>query len=185
MGFWDKKTDTKPEDTKTNTVTRMSGFSGIDEIASAAPSSTGSQAKPLDESRATVKRGRPSAASIPAPAPQAQSDKAKEERKAKAMSIVGEALMREIAVIPYETWAFMASDPLLRLTEAEQKELADAYFLLAQAYDPDFSKPFWLALTITAKNWNLVSKRVKEHSDRVKLAKESNREDNLASMAVS
>lgn len=89
-------------------------------------------------------------------------EKAEEERlKLQAMEVIGKQLMAQIASIPYDTWAFLASDPALKLSPSEQKQLADSYYLLAQAVNPDFSKPIWIMTVIALQNLSLVGVRLK------------------------
>jgi hypothetical protein len=78
--------------------------------------------------------------------------------------------------VPYETWSFFAHDPRLRLTPEESKELADSYYVLAQAYEPDFSKPFWLIPTIAMSHVGLIAERMVYLNEKEKKAKNKKNE---------
>lgn len=132
---------------KAENIRGMSGYSSIDDVARNAPTFE----------TETQQAGTPAMSGARKPTRKQVSDqlaeqerrrKIDEERRQKAMQVVGERLMVGLANAPYEVWAMLAADPMLRLNPDEQKELADAYMILAQAYEPDFSKPIYLIPTI-------------------------------------
>lgn len=162
MSLFSKDKSSSPVDAKGSQLDSMANFPDMAAAVGAAPSTTkaGAEeiARPSNRPSSRASRTPPSA---PVPPAKTAEEIKKEELRKKALDVVGKELCSEIAEIPYEVWAFMASNPELRLTKEEATELADSYFLLAQAIDPDFSSPWMLGFTLMAKNVVLVAKRVK------------------------
>lgn len=181
MGIFDfnlgseEKEEKLPADIKQEEVRKMSGFSGISDVAKAAPSS-------YSETAPSQTRVRSAA---PASAKQAKLSKAdaaaaaKEERKRKALETVGKRYCKLIAEIPYDMWAKFAEDKMLALNEAEAKELADSYYELAQAIEPDFSNPWIIGFGICIQNGMLITSRYKYLSDLEEEAKKDKDESKL------
>lgn len=161
--LWPEKKRTAPpiasETDQGTEVRKMSGYSSITEVAASAPES---EDIPITRPAPRGRQSRASSARIPqAPPPPTAEQIAKEKAKAEAMAVVGRDIMAQIAEVPYDAWALVFADPELKLKPEESKKLADAYYLLAQAWNPDFSKPIWLLAAISFHNIALVGKRLK------------------------
>jgi hypothetical protein len=150
---------------RTTELHKMAGTSSLAEVAATAPAN----ASAVTEASRARGRARVTATREPVKTPE---QIAKEQQQQKAMEIVGKDIMSTIAALPYDTWAFMAADEEMKLTPEEAKELADAYYLLAQTANPDFSKPVWLIGALLFKNVGLVGKRMKIQAAKEKRKKE-------------
>lgn len=131
-------------------VRKMAGFSGeFDKAGENAPDSTSSEVATPTNSKPT-KRGRPAnqpvaGSSILNPQPsQVAIDLAAQKE---AIDKIAKEMMKDVAGMPYEVWAFIAADPALALSKDEEKELSDAYFLVAQSLSLG-GMPKWLVLPL-------------------------------------
>lgn len=132
-------------------IRKMSGYDGIASVREAASSTPEPVARPLRQSR--VQKEAAEAA-------------AKEEKRLAAMAVIGTQMMKEVAEIPYSTWAFLAQDPELRLSPDEAKELAESYYLMAQAIGADFSGPWSIGFTIIMQNLGFIGTRLKLQAEK-------------------
>lgn len=168
MGLFDKKQEPiKPPSTESE-VRNMVEHSDLASAIKVAPTSNSPAPAPEPKRTRQLRTTQPQVQG-----PTAE-DIEKARRKSEAMKVVGTDFMREIAEVPYEFWAFFASDPELRLTDAESKKLADSYFYLAQNMDLDFSKSWLLIPLILMKNKSLVTSRFRmlEEKENRRLLKE-------------
>jgi hypothetical protein len=140
------------DQTKQQQIREMSGHATLDDVKKAAPSHESDTAQPPNARTRTARQAKQE---------QERTSQAQQEQKREnAMAVVGGQMMRELAEVPYSLWAFLASDPNLRLNPEDATRLAESYYILAQAYEPDFSKPFWLIPTITLMHLKLVAARL-------------------------
>lgn len=166
MGLW-KKTDTPDSSTvapdKGTQVRNMVGYEDLASAAAVAPAST---ARPTstDETSSKSRRATKTAQQPTAPGPSA-AEIAKERLRLEAMQAVGESMMKEIAGLPYEVWAFWVGNSELKLNKEETEKLAKQYYLLAQALNPDFSSPIMICISIGLTNAAMVGKRWKVIND--------------------
>lgn len=146
----------------------LSGFGSIDDVAKSAPSSTGGE--PTTRTRTTGTAGRTTTPRQSA----AELEAAKKaERRAIALEGAGKAILKKAASLPYETWAALAADPELKLSELERKELADTYYEIAQGFDIDFSNPWILLVGMAGMHVDLVATRIKHLNDVEKAKKDA------------
>lgn len=159
-----------------NEIRKLAGAGDLAATVRAAPSDPSEArietSKP-SRGRPSVSRSGPAATSTE----QSEKDRQKQERKERSLRVIGSQLTKGVAEIPYDLWAFFYADPELCLTKEEAKELAEAYFELAQAMDVDFSHPIWIAFTIVITNKAMIKARwemlqEKERKARVQLAAE-------------
>ena len=146
---------TKPPDLAEQTK-QVSGFSNIAEVRSAAPEKS-DIAMPSGSTPVPVRTLSKQAKAAMEKAQQEAVDAAKRE---KSRELVGRHLLNKIAKLPYSVWAYLAADPSLALSPEEQKDLADAYYMLAQAYDVDFSKPAYAMLVVMAAHADILTVRL-------------------------
>jgi hypothetical protein len=170
-----KKED--PKDTSSETK-KMTGFSDIASVAAAAPSSSGEFAAPAGRS----------AGKTPRTAVKAE-EKKKEEEKNKlveeALSKVGAEMMKELASLPYEAWAFFFSDPALRLTEAETKQLADSYYMIAKALKPEQMTSWKVLLALALlQNTRIVIGKLRESAKRQEAQKKLQQSDGYSDIKI-
>jgi hypothetical protein len=168
LGLFSKTEKTIPSPDRDSQLRNMAEFPDLATAVASAPATTKSSPDDVAKPSRAVRRSSPPSASSAGsaqPAP-TQEEITKERLRREAMATIGKDVCEEIAAIPYEVWAFMASDPELRLTDEERKKLADSYFLLAQSVNPDFSSPWMLMFVVIAKNAMLVTKRVKSNFDK-------------------
>lgn len=157
------------DEAQASSVRQMSGYKNIEDVKKDAPTSDEAPASSRGQRQTSAAQTqRTSRAQVTA---QAEKDRAKAERQQRAMEIIGKQLMDGLAGVPYEIWAFWLSDPALALKEEEQKELADAYYMLAQAFEPDFSKPIYLVPILALMNLRFTGRRfaylaIKKHTGR-------------------
>lgn len=88
-------------------------------------------------------------------------DPEEEKRKRLRIERIGGAICKKVAGLPYTFWANVAGDPEMKLRPEQQKELADAYFEMAQGYGAGFESPIWGVLAVIAINGDLVAERLK------------------------
>lgn len=92
---------------------------------------------------------------------------------ADAQKKIGQDMMKDVAAIPYDVWAFLASDETKALSKEEEKELSDAYFLVAQSLNYSAMSPFWSGmLFLLSRNARLVKARIKSMDELDKTLKE-------------
>ena len=161
MSLWDeqKKKDESQEtaDRHAENIRGMAGFKNLEEVASTAPKSDDEPVTRQDKK--TSKRAQQEAARQQQQK-QAAEDKRKDELKQAALQMLGQDVCKDFAAIPYDVWAFWMSDPNLGLTKEEQRELADTYWMLAQALQPDFlASPWFLAVIVLLRNVRYVGRR--------------------------
>lgn len=159
-----QKAETKTPDTSSETK-KMTGFADINAVAAAAPD------RASKDSTAT-----PAKSSSPRVRQKAEADKKQEEKDRKveeALSKVGTAMMKELAVLPYEAWAFFFSDPALKLNDKQAEELANSYFLIFQALKPEQISSWQILVALALlQNFRIVIVKLREHNERVAKAKE-------------
>jgi hypothetical protein len=159
-----QKEDKKAPDTSSETK-KMTGFADINAVAAAAPDKASSSTAATPASRAASPRVRQ----------KAEADKKQEEkdkRVEEALSKVGTAMMRELAQLPYEAWAFFFSDPGLKLDAKQSEELANSYYLIFQALKPEQLTDWKVLLALALlQNFRIVIVKLREHSVRVEDAK--------------
>jgi hypothetical protein len=165
-----EKTLERPEE-----IRKMGGHDGSMANAIAdAPDDTGI-AIPSEPARKSRTRIPKPTGTIPAPQGPTISpeDIIRQKQIAEAQKKIGESMMLDIAGVPYDIWAFVASDESLSLTKAEEKELADAYYLVAQSMSFSSMSPFWQGmLFLISRNARLVKARVKLFKELDKTIKE-------------
>ena len=160
-----QKADTPVQDTSSETK-KMTGFSNIKDVAAAAP------AKPSGGDVATPVRTGGRAAATRGKTEEEKQKEAKDAAVEEALSKVGAEMMRELACLPYEAWAYFFSDPQLKLTEQEAKTLANSYFLIAKALKPEEMASWKVLLALAMlQNTRIVLLKLREHGDRVKKQK--------------
>ena len=175
----DSKKETPKELNRPEEIRKMGGHDGdIAAAIASAPESSDDIPIASSVSPSRKKKGRPIS---PQPAipivPQISAEEAKRQADiAAARKKIGESMMKDLAGMPYDIWAFVASDDSLSLTKDEEKELADAYYLVAQSFNFS-SSPTWTAvLFLISHNARLVKSRVKslkELEQTIKEIKES------------
>jgi len=159
----DAKQEQQQPDTSSETK-KMTGFRDIADVAASAPErATGADV--ATPAKTSTRTGTPSGKR------QTAEQKKEAERNAlveEALGKVGVEMMRELACLPYEAWAFFFSDPGLKLTEQQAKTLADNYYLIAKALRPEeiMSWKVLLALAML-QNTRIVLLKLREHSERV------------------
>lgn len=175
MSLWDKKEPATEAPSKGAEIRKMVGHEGkIENAAAAAPTSTAGGV-PSEESGNVVRR-KVSTTRTPrqAAAPQfsekdilnAEREKARQE----AIQKIGEEMARDVAGVPYEVWAFVAQDEELRLATDEEKELAEAYHLVAQTLPLSTMNPLLIAaLFLASRNAKIVRKKMMEHKKRLEM----------------
>lgn len=151
----------KAPDTSSETK-KMTGFKDIADVAAAAPEKA-SSAGTATPSRSTGTTGRVKRAT--------EEQKKEEQRNAaveEALSKVGVEMMKELASLPYEAWALFFSDPALKLTEEESKQLSNSYYLIAKALKPE-QITSWKVLVALAllQNFRICMKKLSAHSEKV------------------
>lgn len=85
-----------------------------------------------------------------------------DRENAAATEAIGKVATRKLATMPYNLWAYLASDPSLRLSVEEVKELSEAYFHLIKAMKPNLNKPKWIFGSILLLNFDMVSSRLQK-----------------------
>lgn len=165
----DKKTDAgkssaeKPDGTKQTEIGKMSGYSSISDVASAAPSSVTPEGKP----------GAPSAKGAGAPLRETAKEREsrlKAEERAKSMERVGRYWAKRLTNIPYDTWSKILMDNDLRLTKEEADELAEDLFMTLQAFDFDPTNKWMLLGGLLFTHGSVISLRLSRLADKEKLA---------------
>lgn len=145
----------------------MTGFSGISDVAAAAPEVPGSG----DMTTPVKTRGKSAAGG--AKTRRLTTEELKEQEKEKlveeALSKVGGEMMKALAALPYEAWAVFFSDPALQLDKTQQQTLAESYLLIAKAIKPD-QVADWRVLVLFAmlQNGKIVMQKVRERKERQK-----------------
>lgn len=166
MELWRKKNKEPELPTKTGEIRNMAGHGGdFASAAKSAPESTAQEVASPANSKPSTRSRRPSS-SAPAPvSTKEMQDLAKKaeaiEKQRAALQRIGEEMMRDIAGTPYEVWAFLAQDPSLKLTKEEEKDLAEAYWLVAQSISLG-DTPVWITapLFLLSRNGRLVKARM-------------------------
>jgi hypothetical protein len=161
---------------KQEEIRGLSGYSGIDDVRNAAPDKSGTSDSSGDTRGSGRTRSTSSASAAPATSArgrkaytEAQEEAKKAERKQKALDTAGKTILGKAAAVPYDAWAAFAAEPFLRLSEEEQKELADAYFEIAQAFDIDFSNKWLLLGGMCMFHINIIGVRMKMLADKEEL----------------
>lgn len=162
-----KAEEKKAPDTSSETK-KMTGFSDINAVASAAPekASSAGTATPSRSSSATPRARQK--------AEETKKQEEKDKRVEEALSKVGTVMMKELACLPYEAWAFFFADPALKLDAKQAEELANSYYLIAQALRPE-QLTSWKVLVALAvlQNFRIVIVKLREHTERVEKAKKA------------
>jgi hypothetical protein len=143
---------------KQDQIKKMSGFSSIKDVASAAPSRLGER-ETLDSPAVTRRLSSPR--KLSKAEQEAQEKEEKLERKRRALKTVGRRYAKWLAENPYKMWAAFADDDDLKLNPEESAELTEAYFELAEALEPDLTSPWVIGVGILAMNTSLVTTRLK------------------------
>jgi uncharacterized protein with GYD domain len=155
----------KAPDTASETK-KMTGFAGIDDVAAAAPEKA---------SNAGIASPSRSAATSPRQRKATQEQQKEEERQKaveEALSKVGVEMMKELAMLPYEAWAFFFSDPALRLTPQESEQLANTYYLIAKALKPEQITSLKVLLALAAlQNVRIAVVKLRAHAERTEKQK--------------
>jgi hypothetical protein len=164
MSLWDDMTKGKEKSKNNNEVAttvgerdqqteirNLGGFKDISDVANAAKTRP---QKDKTLTSGTVSSARKEQMEIEAKV------KLEMERRARARETVGKHIMSRIASVPYEAWAAFAGEEFLNLSEPEQKNLAEQYFLLAEAGDFNFDRWYWILGGIIIANVKLVTVRV-------------------------
>lgn len=125
----------------------LGGQGSLEELAKGAPSTEGEQEKTGPGT--VVKTRKPKV------------DPEEEKRRRLRMERIGGAICKKVASIPYRAWANIAGDPELCLRPDQQKELADAYFEMAQGYGAGFDSPIWGIMAVLAINGDFIAERLK------------------------
>lgn len=150
-------------------VRKMGGYTSIEDVAKAAPSSYAESSIP---SSGTSKRSvRQTAATK-----KEQEDAKRELRKQQALETIGKRYAEMLAKIPYKMWARFADDQNLDLTKEEGAELAQSYYELAQAINPDLTSPWVIGLGLIIQNGMLVTARLKYLADEEKEEREKTKQ---------
>lgn len=162
MSLWGNDKDKQQRElNRPEEIRKMGGHDG--DITSAAQDAPDNTDIPIPSSTRTVRRGRKPSNIQPIQPIQTISaeDAAKQAKIDLARKKIGEDMMRDLAGLPYDVWAFIASDESKSLTKEEEKELADAYYLVAQSFSFS-SSPTWTAvLFLISRNSRLIKSRVK------------------------
>lgn len=162
MSLWGNDKDKEPKQlNRPDEIRKMGGHDGSMESAIAdAPDSSDI---PIPSSTRSVKSRtrKPIQTSDPIIDKKSQEDAARQAKIDEARRKIGENMMKDIAAIPYDVWAFIASDNSKSLSKEEEKELSDAYYLVAQSFNFS-SSPTWMAVVfLLSKNSRLIKARVK------------------------
>jgi hypothetical protein len=102
-----------------------------------------------------------------------------------ALSKVGAEMMKELASLPYEAWAFFFSDPALKLTEAETKQLADSYYMIAKALKPEQMTSWKVLLALALlQNTRIVIGKLRESAKRQEAQKKLQQSDGYSDIKI-
>jgi len=174
-------TDKRSEgEVKQEEVRKMGGFTSIQDVAKSAPTDY----KDAPPSTGTGKRQTARQAEV---TKKALEEAKKEDRRQKALETIGKRYAEMLAKIPYKMWARFADDQRLDLTKEEAAELAQSYFELAQAINPDLTSPWVIGIGVIIQNGMLVTARLKyladeekENAENRNLGQDSSRETEAA-----
>lgn len=162
MSLWGNDKDRQQRElNRPEEIRKMGGHDG--DITAAAQDAPDNTDIPIPSSTRAVRRGRkPSNIQPIQPIQTISAEEAAKQAKVDlARKKIGEDMMRDLAALPYDVWAFIASDESKSLTKEEEKELADAYYLVAQSFSFS-SSPTWMAvLFLISRNSRLIKSRVK------------------------
>ena len=176
MGLFEKKDEPIKTLDRPEEIRKMGGHDGdLDKAIANAPDNT-DIAIPSDSSPKS-RRGKYSKPVVPqnqAVVPTVSPEElARQKAIADAQKKIGESMMKDVAGIPYDVWAFIASDESLSLTKEEEKELAEAYYLVSQSLSFSSMSPFWQGmLFLISRNARLVKSRIKSMDELDKTLKE-------------
>jgi hypothetical protein len=155
-----KAEETRAPDTSSETK-KMTGFKDIGDVAANAPEKASSAGVASPSRSATSARGKKVSA-------EQQKQEEKDKKVDEALSKVGTEMMKELACLPYEAWSLFFSDPDLRLTEEEAKQLANSYFLIAQSLKPEQLASWKVLLALALlQNFRIAVKKQMKHSEKV------------------
>jgi hypothetical protein len=148
----------------------MGGHDGdLSKAIQDAPDNTGI-AIPSSTSQPRPRRGRKNTSEhTPPPQPQLQvktaAEIAAEEKRLAAVKKIQGEMAKDVAGIPYEVWAFIAQDDSKALKEEEEKELADAYALVAETLPLGNFSPMWTGIMfILSRNAKFIRARMPKDS---------------------
>jgi hypothetical protein len=165
--FPEKEEPTTPS--REEEIRRMVGSDGsLSQAISEAPDNTGiaipSTSAP---SRGRKRRNQqePAAQTKPELQVKTAAEIAAEEKRLAAVKKIQGEMAKDVAGIPYEVWAFIAQDDAKALKPDEEKELADAYALVAETLPLGNFSPMWTGIMfILSRNAKFIRARMPKDS---------------------
>jgi hypothetical protein len=159
-----KDKDKSPNPTKEDQIRQMGGHGGDLETAiSSAPDDTGIAIPSATESKP---RGRRKSGPQPVSSPQpvtpikSQAEIEAERKRNEAVRKIQSEMAKDVAGLPYEAWAFIAQDNSKALSKEEEKELAEAYAMVAETLTISVN-PLWTGIMfILSRNAKFVRARL-------------------------
>lgn len=164
----------KPTPNKEDQIRQMGGHSGkLENAIESAPDDTGIAIPSTTE---TPRRGRkkssgrwdsPQVVTSPTPVVpiKSQAEIEAERKRQEAIKKIQSEMAKDVAGMPYEVWAFIAQDDAKALSKEEEKELSDAYALVAETLPLGNLNPMWTGIMfILSRNAKFIRARLPKDS---------------------